>query len=450
MENDNTIDIKKSDPVLKPLILSDDFKKILNKILSRGVSKISTKLLNMEKDKEHMFNLTYIDRTDRDDFITYIQSSRINRYDEGTDIWKVKGRIETRIGRLIRRIFGTKFNQVSVDNFVNKYKATVRSELDNHFELVSGNDISYWYHYSKYNETRGSLGGSCMQGDECQKYFKIYTNNPNQVKLCILKENKDSDKIKGRALIWNISNPEGLIFMDRIYTNDDADSNLFLEYAKKNGWVTKKKQNYNNDTVILPDGTKTKYKLSVELDDNDFNRYPYMDTFKFFNKENKTLYNNDNKIGKHITLVDTDGRYDEYDYDEPTYVTDWEGNEISENDAVWCQFDNEYCLRTDATRVSKGETGRGKFFIPNSKFLSYSPISKSYYHIDDVVYSKHLSCMIYKKYVVNVYLDKERNNSLVTHRLQLHKTIGKIGDEYFILDILEKEADNEKKYKIKD
>lgn len=441
--------------ILKPLYLSDGFKDILNRIIARGKSNVAERFLEWENDGKHEFDSTFIDRTDADDVVTFIQAPRVQRFeDDGGDIkngWDVKGRAETRIGRLIRRLFGTRFDQKSIEVFVNKYKAVVRAEkaLAN-FEVVRGDDIAKWYLYSKYVERRGTLGGSCMQGNECQRYFGIYTQNPNQVSLCILKNDK-GDKIKGRALLWNLSSPKDLIFMDRIYTNDDADVNLFVEYAKQQGWTTKARQSYRGDDLVLPDGGDMKdVKMKVVLDDVNFNRYPYMDTLRHFYRESRTLSNVYLKdLGECWTLNDTGGYYDEYDGEyEPIYVQDWEGNEINEDEAVWCEYEEVWCLRDDATYISKGEHGRGKYFPPNTKLLVYSEYSDSKYHKDDVIYSDYMKDNVYKKYAVKMYLDKDKKKWVWTHRLTLHDDMGKVGDDYFINDILYRDQKKNEKGKI--
>jgi len=431
---------------LKPLILSDGFKVVLNQILDRGKSNIATRLLEWENDPEHLFDSTHINRTDDDDRVTFIQSARLQRMDDqgetADDIWTIRGRTETTIGRLIRRLFGTRFDQKSIEIFVNKYKAIIRGEQAfANFELVEGDEIAHWYLRARYedNNGRGSvLNGSCMSGRECQNFFGIYTKNPNQVKMCILKNDK-GDKIKGRAIVWQLAEPEGYTFMDRIYTHQDADVNVFVEYAKQNGWVTKQRQTYRGDALLLPDGKKRENtNLKVVLDDVDFNRYPYMDTFRYFYQDEKTLSNVPLRdLGDGWTLNDTGGYYDEYDEDyEPTYVTDWRGDEILEEDSVWCDYEEVHCLRDEATYISKGENGRGKYFPPNTKLLVYSEYSDSKYHKDDCIYSEFMKDWVYKRYAVKMYFDQNKENWVWVHKLTLHDDMGKIGDDYFVNDIL--------------
>jgi hypothetical protein len=435
----------KKEKILKPLYLSDGFINILNEILkkSNGKSNISKRLLEYSDNDNYMYDFTYLDRSEKDDIVSFVQTQRVDRYLEQnggdlTDIWNMKGRVETRIGRIIRRIFGTRFNESSIENFVNKYKSVIRveKEFDN-FELVSGEDITFWYHSNKYESHRGVLGGSCMQGSEKQKYLKIYENNPNQIKLCILK-NSEGTKIKGRAIVWKVTEPD-IYFMDRIYTNDDADVNLFKEYAKRNNWNVKLRQTYSDNVdIVTPDGSHKVVKMYVHLDNVEFTRYPYMDTMKFFCKDEKNIYNSYQSGCRIKSLNDTDGYYDEY-YDgdrEPEYVTDYLGHQILQENSVYCEYDNVYCLRSNSIRVRKGEHGRGKHFIPNSPFLKFSEHTNEYYHKDDTVYSEFLKSWIYKRYSVKMYLDKDKSKYEITHRDTKPSLMGRINSDYFINEIL--------------
>jgi len=228
--------------------------------------------------------------------------------------------------------------------------------------------------------------------------------------------------------------------MDRIYTNDDADVNTFIQYAKKNNWVVKNRQSYCDDELLFPDNSVREVDLVVQLENNDFNRYPYMDTLRFYSEEDGLLSNVDN-YGNMWTLNDTGGYYNEYngDGDEDNIVIDWRGNEINENDSVYCDYDNEYCLTNESIRVRKGEHGRGHHFIPNSPYLKYSEFSDCYYHKDDVVYSKYLKDWIYSKYSVKMYLNKEKSKWELNHKLNIHHDMGKIDNDYYINDILYKD-----------
>lgn len=190
---------------------------------------------------------------------------------------------EMSVGRFVRAFLkkvDVKFDDKDIEKFVNEYKTIMRIKRDSfkNFEEVSGNDIKKYYLYTNYaNRNNGTLGKSCMKHVKCQRFLDIYTKNPKQVSMIILKET-GNDLICGRALLW--TNRKGDRFMDRIYTNDTSREIEFIEYAIFNGFYYKEKQNYDIGTLVFNKVVKKGY-FKVYLDDKNFDKYPYMDTLKF-------------------------------------------------------------------------------------------------------------------------------------------------------------------------
>lgn len=222
------------------------------------------------------------------------------------------------VGRFINRILtvaGITFTPKQVEDFVNKFKTefdTIKHDVFRKFKLVSGEDIKKYYNEDSYEKpTRGSLWNSCMRYNRCGNYLDIYVKNPNKVSMLVLFD-KTKDKIKGRALVWKLDNPKkdgvGRIFLDRIYVRDDADVYLFTEYAKKNGWLYKSNQN-NMPEDIYGD----EIKLDVELENYDFQYYPYLDTlaYKIPTEDHPILFTNYNiKNVRYIyTMRSTEGGF---------------------------------------------------------------------------------------------------------------------------------------------
>lgn len=157
-----------------------------------------------------------------------------------------------------------------IEEFVNGFK-TAYDILNNafrFFDIVEGEDIRKCYNYNNYeSECNGQLGNSCMKSPNCSKFFDIYCLNPEKCKLIILKAGKTKGigKIKGRALLWKLD--DGRTLMDRIYTNNDSDIKLFLEFGKKNGWIHK---------------DNLRDSVSVTLNPIEYKLFPYMDTLTIY------------------------------------------------------------------------------------------------------------------------------------------------------------------------
>lgn len=214
---------------------------------------------------------------------------------------------QIKIGRLTRNLLkftNDKFSDKEIENFVNEFKSKY-SFLQNafrNFHLVTGDDIRHWYlEDNYYGFPEGPLHKSCMRYLDCQEYFSIYVDNPEVCQLLILKSDYDSSKITGRALVWKLEN--GDYFMDRIYFSKDSEVNLFIEFAKSNGWVYKSSQGIGS---VLLDGDIYTKVLKVKLINFDFEEYPYVDTL-FYLHEDGTLTTK--KSSKFKELRSTDGDF---------------------------------------------------------------------------------------------------------------------------------------------
>jgi hypothetical protein len=226
------------------------------------------------------------------------------------EVWS-KNRQEVRIGRAIRALLtvaGENVLDKDLEVFVNQWKATVDKMNDRfqYFDVVDGEDIGHWYHYSNYKERSGCLGSSCMSNVN-SNYFDIYIKNVDVCKLIILRSIEDDSLIVGRALLWTLSN--GKKFVDRVYTIQDSDVQLFRDYAKENGWYTKQ-YNSSSDSgrAIAPDGTLVDLgTITVDIISGMYEAYPYLDTLKYFKPREGTLSNVRTGRGDEYTLEDTSG-----------------------------------------------------------------------------------------------------------------------------------------------
>ena len=211
------------------------------------------------------------------------------------DVW-TKSRQEVRIGRAIRALLNVADEKVSdrdLELFVNQWKATIDKMNDRfqYFDVVNGQDIGHWYHYSNYKERRGTLGSSCMSNVN-ERYFDIYISNPDVCSLIILRSIEDESLIMGRALLWTLS--DGKKFVDRIYTINDSDVQLFRDYAKENGWYAKYYNGSSDSSLAFDPQTGEQAKLGeikVNIRSGNYDGYPYLDTLKYFDMRRGTLSN---------------------------------------------------------------------------------------------------------------------------------------------------------------
>jgi hypothetical protein len=211
-----------------------------------------------------------------------------------------KSRNPIRIGRLVRTLLKEEYTDSKIEEFVNLYKSTydVLGNAFKKFDIVDGEEIQHWYKKDNYVSGGGTLNSSCM-AESAKTYFNIYVKNDN-VKMVILYDDegtiKDekytSKKIKGRAILWSCE-IDGVkeTYMDRIYTKNDSDVNLFKEFAKENGWWFKEHQDMEPDQFISNGLIRKRATIKVSLTKVRTGKLPYMDTLCYVDLEGKFCTN---------------------------------------------------------------------------------------------------------------------------------------------------------------
>ncbi len=415
---------------------SEKFRSLLQKMQKNN--DFASLLLAAEDSNQISDIYTLIDVTDKNDMISCIQVNRILRSnpdtktytnddvyflnrsitnDEKNEFWK-NGRTNMGIGKWVRRVVVDLYKSPSVlndkklEDFVNLYKSTfdgINNVKEERFQLVEGDEIRKWYHADNYFELKGQLGNSCMRYTRCQDYLDIYVNNPEVCKLLIYKSEEDPGKIIGRALIWNIKpTPKGITkYMDRIYTIADSDRLLFQDWATENG------VNYGYSGV--------KY---IQLNNVNFNKYPYMDTFIYLNKETKSLTNDDGVWPgqSYIKIQDTNGGYT----DDDSVWSEYHGDYISRENAVYCDYSDDWIHIDDANYLDYKDVYVG----PNVD-TTYSEYHGETFLTDDVVWSECMNGFLYPEYsnVVEMKTSYQGDTDwVISTRTDLCL---KVGDDYY-------------------
>jgi hypothetical protein len=292
--------------------------KDLADILKTIDNPIAQDLLTLSR-RNIKFSYSFLDLTNSKDEkekgkVTYIQTNKVKQLEESgldikaarnnykSEIWTSNSRTEpTTIGKVAKKIFKDKYNQVEIERFSNLYKASIDKKGDK-LRLVYGNDIKKWYLEENYAELKSTLGGSCMRQSEKNKYLNIYAENTpdsgsySHIGLLILFN--EFNKVLGRAIVWfNSIKPyykeiDGKIqniprtFMDRVYLVSDHYLEFFIDYAKKNKWLYKQQQSYSNRKFIDPiDNSVHDLTLSFRLKPKTYDYYPYMDTICYYTPE---------------------------------------------------------------------------------------------------------------------------------------------------------------------
>jgi len=380
----------------KMMIFYSDSLRELFKNIAAGdgnAKNVARVLLEVEDNNDVKDTYTLIDKTEKNDMISYVQTSRFYReyphsvldkqrgpFIKNSKFWTSGRTPQYGIGRWVRHVFNdvreTPISNGDLENFVNAYKSTydkigMRSDG---FEIVKGEDIRYWYLEDRYDEVRGQLGKSCMRKEYCQPYLDIYVQNPDVCSLLILK-NSEGDKIVGRAIVWTISNGdlEGRQVMDRIYTIEDSDIGLFDTYAKEHNIL-------RNSSV---------YSQSINVKKGRYDYYPYMDTFCYLDYEKGILTTSIGDEESSLELKNTDGTGSS---NEGRVWSSYHGEHIYEDDARWCEDVDSYVHYENAVWLEYKD-----ICVSDSADTTYSEYHGGCYYTEDVVHSE---CM-------DDYLDPE-------------------------------------------
>jgi hypothetical protein len=458
---DSLLESVASDGTL-PFLFSEEFLRILQLIKHP----IADRIMNSENENKPV---TFIDITEENDKISFTTSPKIIeylansleknkedvklldfiKYNKSSNILWEKYRSIMKIGKLVKKIFENEYPDSGkpgedIESFVNAYKAAFdKDNMTDLFELVSGDDIVKWYNINNYtiiSKYNSVLRSSCM-AEDCDDYIKFYAKN-EKVKMLILYENDKKSKIIGRALVWSLDVPKDRKFMDRIYTTEDYQVNLFINYAKKNEWLYKYEQTYGDEPIVDTKDNSVKER-ELEIHDVKLNRwYPYLDTLQYLDQDEKVLSNVYEYSS--IRLVETDGTARDSEWSEiyKEYINMYEisskyvmceigfdryTNDIDKirkkEDAIFIKYYKEWVpkdrydeliikttignefeiLKTDALYLKHYNGWTTDDYIQNN--MIYSDYEHQFYFKDDIVKSKYIEDYILKDTAVKVYTD---------------------------------------------
>lgn len=212
---------------------------------------------------------------------------------DDTNFSTEKGRVSIKIGRFITK-FITKESMIEfgitssdIESFVNLFKSYFTPDKNN-LKVIEGEEILKWYledNYAFSNGNRhGSLWNSCMRQAERNSFMKLYSKNPDSVKMLIFLT--EEGKLRTRALLWqNVEDLKGNNHkaMDRIYSIYEHDVYLFKSWAKENGYISKLEQSSKCENLFDLQGIPAKIDCFINLKNHDLVSYPYLDTFKYYN-----------------------------------------------------------------------------------------------------------------------------------------------------------------------
>jgi hypothetical protein len=258
-----------------------------------------------------------------------------------------------------------------------------------------------------------------MRYDKCSTYFDIYTQNPEVCKMVILIEEDEEDgkvvvKLRARALLWKVEGVDDDLefewFLDRQYAMSDADAIFLTDWAADNRYAYKTENSFGNIQNVTWDGYHSKIKMQVQLEQKNYNKFPYVDTFKRFDPEECILYNDDeekNHEGQYL-LNSTSGGYEEIRGD---VYCEWIDEYHPEDQTVYSEYIDSYLPESRATYINRGSRNYIGWWPENHDNVVQDKWHNDSIHINDAYYSEHYGGYILADESVDVvdYVDKNGN-----------------------------------------
>lgn len=457
-----------------PLIIS----KRLLKVLSLIDNQIAKDLIELNGSGNLLITQTFIDvDTQNSSSVTFIQSNKaaillnidgntpldkkllksLTLLDKTSNVYN-QLRSSNRIGRFIIKNFPDKYDNNTIETFVNMFKsATDRDVLFGLMDVVNGKKIPYWYSRARYYEQQGSLGNSCMKSQP-KSTFDIYANNEDTCSLVIMYADSNKRTIKGRALLWKLSVPENRYFMDRIYTTNYSYQQVFIDFAKFNNWLYKVDQSSNpNGPFIDPLNNKIINGMDMMLDVQKikFQSYPYFDTMTYFSHTRGTI-SNTQKFGAEIYMQCTGGGYSEIS----TYFSKYHNCSISKSNAVYCLIGDDYVRKGEEVRVynygDETEKREKVFAVPGHESIAKMELTiinkdgekeniSKCFPKEKCTWSSYLRTWVFTDSIVLVWSNIEKTEQVIEYTKRLNFSFVELNGEYYIKDTFNKKTIQVKK-----
>lgn len=355
-------------------------------VISAGIRNVLTSAMLYANSQDYAHNIARNYTIRKDGAMTFMPKHNVTELSDD-DCWKRDKRNEIKHGRAIRTIFelaGVK----NIDKHIEYLTHYVKSQytFNGIIKIHPGRDIWTYYNQDCYQSSQGSLNGSCMKYSECSDMIDILADN---AEIIVAHSKLHDGLIIGRALLWTTAC--GSKVMDRIYGNETT-IQAFKEFAKENNFIYKAYQTYSSPDEFIIDGKHETRKFIIKANPYDYEQLPYMDTFKYYNNNQKFLNNQSGTF----TLENTDGSLP---HEDDSFVTIANGDRIHEDDATfiegrdewyhnddvrWSDHENEYIHEDDAVDTAN----HGIVHRENYDFV-YVEHTELYHHDSEVIEIDH-------------------------------------------------------------
>jgi len=242
---------------------------------------------------------------------------------------------------MLKPYLNKEYKDYEIENFVNKWKKYSGDIKEDNFivKVVKGKDIIRYYQANVIADSNHSntLKNSCMKNAN-PKSLDLYVLNPNQMRMIVVLD--ENDLLHGRALIYKLDDDK--LFLDCSYYINSYEDTLIYNFFKNT-----LKGDYAYDDLNLPSNSKVKLDISPMK----LKMFPYLDTFKYWNDDNKYLYQNDSNFLNGLKFDNDKGKVTTIGN---IVLLDNNKGLAYEKDTVML-YDNTYALKDDTVELFNGE-----------------------------------------------------------------------------------------------
>lgn len=390
----------------RKLIITEDLKKVLLQIKNNTIAsflllnEIDDSILNHPEKEFNYIDLSHATKG----HLSYLTKDKIEKIEasENKDYWEVKIRYHSRPGSLMKKMF--KINDVQIESFTTQLQSIIDPPVYT-MKVVQSDDIAKYYSHYNHAQPYGSLGNSCMNSSP-REYFDIYVNNPEQINMLVMFDKYE--KVMGRAILWN---GDGFKLLDRIYICNDNYLTYFYNWAKENNCYYKEQNTWNTPQHLMFNNEKVFKKIEITLNKTKFDKYPYLDTFKWLDR----MYN---KVYNYIPDI----------YKSDKYLHEYDGDMIVISDHLGGYFDRNYFGFCEMTRYCVDKNS-----IVHLDYLGmdvYNGNTVKSYTLNKLIYKEHaiINDEI-RDYIFIPEFDKFNDVSLIKDKKKELEEKKKIGEK---------------------
>jgi hypothetical protein len=283
---------------------------------------------NIQNNVQTKSNVDIVIDPDKLKTIIDLDSKNLFTIKDGRHIKQVKP------SKLLKGLDSTQLERFS--NIIKSYNNNDKIE----FEELSGKDSHKQFEQKEQIQSSShSLKNDCMRYKHAQDYWKILEKNPNQLSVLYAhRDGLENNGLSGFVLLFNVNEQK---YYDRIFGYNIEDAILIEKYCIEYGYK---------------DAFKLNIELNIQLDEWIFDKYPYMDTFKYLDIKTGILSNHYNKDNIYIfDLVSTTGKI----------------SELHDMEIIWSKLVNTYEELSEENVLKIMDSWRKNSDVNNKEALPY-------------------------------------------------------------------------------